>query len=78
MDTVEVKVQSDAFSPQNLKVFRSLYPAGRSYVVSPHVKKPYSLKRNGMEVTICRPHEIPGGRNPGREHPAAGKLIRDT
>jgi len=64
VDTVEAKIPPDSFCPQNLKVFRSLYPAGRNYVVSPHVKTPYSLKRNGMEVTICRPHEIPGGRDP--------------
>jgi hypothetical protein len=62
VDTVEAKVQPDAFSPGNLKVFRSLYPAGRNFLASPYAKKPYSMRIDGMEITACSPHQIPAGR----------------
>jgi len=62
VDAMEAKIQPDAFDTTSLKVFRSLYPSGRNFVVSPHVKQPYLLRRDGMEVTICRPNEIPDSR----------------
>lgn len=41
IDAVECKVNPDKFDPGNLIIFRSLYPNGNNYVVSPDIKIPY-------------------------------------
>jgi hypothetical protein len=53
VDAVECKVNPDKFDPEHLEVFRSFYPDGRNYVVSPMVKEPYNQRRKGMLIRFC-------------------------
>lgn len=39
IDVVECKINPDSFNIKNLIEFRSIYPEGRNYVVSPFIKK---------------------------------------
>lgn len=55
---VEAKIQAEAVEPENLRAFRLLYPAGKNYVVSPHVRQPYVLRRAGLEIIVCSPDEV--------------------
>ncbi len=55
-DVIECKVNPASFDSQILSIFRSAYPEGRNYVVSPNVKSPYQRHQQGLPV-----HYIPGG-----------------
>lgn len=57
-DAVEAKISPDAFDAKSLKEFRGIHPAGNNYVVSPFVKKPYVIRKNGFTVHVCRPDHI--------------------
>ena len=37
-EAIECKINPDHFDPTNLSVFRSLYPEGGNYVLSPNIK----------------------------------------
>jgi uncharacterized protein len=43
-DAIECKSNPDHFDPANLMVFRSLYPEGKNYVLSPNIKSPYQRR----------------------------------
>lgn len=43
-DTIECKINPDHFDPAHLTIFRSLYPEGKDYVLSPHIKSPYQRR----------------------------------
>jgi len=43
-DAIECKINPDHFDPANLMVFRSLYPEGENYVLSPNIKSPYQRR----------------------------------
>jgi hypothetical protein len=43
-DAIECKINPDHFDPANLMVFRSLYPEGKNYVLSPNIKSPYQRR----------------------------------
>jgi len=49
---IECKIAPDRFDPGNLVVFRSLYPAGANYVVSPWVKTAYQRHWGDLKVTF--------------------------
>ncbi|MBI5150711.1 MAG: ATP-binding protein [Candidatus Omnitrophica bacterium] len=58
IDAVECKWNPSDFDPRALRLFRSYYPQGRNYIVSP-LGGPAYLKRFGpLTVRICEPSEI--------------------
>lgn len=58
MDAIECKWNPAAFDASALKVFRSYYPNGRNYLVSP-MEAPAYVKRFGeLQVTLCEPGGI--------------------
>lgn len=58
VDTVEAKVDPNRYESAGLKAFRSLYPAGRDFLVCPYVEKPYALRRGGRVITVCGPSDL--------------------
>ena len=40
----------DDFNPSNLTVFRSLYPEGKNYVLSPNIKSSYQRRYGKLKV----------------------------
>lgn len=52
VDAIECKWDVAHFNPKNLRVFRSIYPAGKNFVLSPNVSQPYSRTLSGMEITF--------------------------
>lgn len=59
IDTVEAKINPDAFEPHSLKVFREAYPKGKNLLVCPFVKEPYKIRSGGFEVIICSTPHLP-------------------
>ncbi|MBX7209542.1 MAG: ATP-binding protein [Verrucomicrobiaceae bacterium] len=58
VDVIECKWSSSAFDGQALGVFRSYYPKGRNYLVTPS-QAPAFMKRFGThEVLVCNPSEL--------------------
>ena len=55
VDTVECKWDGGAFDGAALRVFRTYYPKGRNYLVTPSALTPYTKNYGGLEVTICTP-----------------------
>ncbi len=49
-DAIECKINPDQFDPAHLAVFRSLYPEGRNYVLSPNVKSSYQRRYGNLKV----------------------------
>jgi hypothetical protein len=58
VDTVEAKIEPDAFDAGNLAVFRAHYPNGRNLLVCPCVPAPYMIRKGGIEVTVCGVEEL--------------------
>jgi predicted AAA+ superfamily ATPase len=52
VDAIECKINPDDFKPSNLTVFRSLYPEGRNFVLSPNIKAPYRRRYAGLQVNF--------------------------
>ncbi|MBI4689115.1 MAG: ATP-binding protein [Nitrospirae bacterium] len=52
VDAVECKINPDDFKPSNLAVFRSLYPDGRNFVLSPNVMTLYRRRYGELEVSF--------------------------
>lgn len=52
VDAIECKWDAARFDPTNLKVFRALHPAGRNFVVSTNVPKPFTRDVAGLSVTF--------------------------
>lgn len=55
VDTVECKWNPDQFDSSALKVFRSYYPNGVNYLISPISTELYRKKLGGHEVCVCNP-----------------------
>ena len=53
VDTVEAKINPDAFEDSSLRYFRELYPAGENFVVCPIVEKPYTIRQAKLQVHVC-------------------------
>jgi hypothetical protein len=49
-DAIECKINPDQFDAAHLTVFRSLYPEGRNYVLSPNVKSSYQRRYGNLKV----------------------------
>lgn len=54
VDTVECKINPDKFSSISVEAFRSLYPKGDNYIVSPAVREPHKIRRGELIFSICR------------------------
>ncbi len=59
VDLVECKINPDRLNTPVMDAFRSLYPAGDNYVVSPAVKKPYQIRRGDQVFTVCTTRDFP-------------------
>jgi len=58
VDAIECKWDPGAFDPSALRLFRSWYPKGRNYLVSPSGVPAYSRRYGDLEVRICTPSEL--------------------
>jgi hypothetical protein len=67
VDVLECKVNPDHFDPSHLKVFRSLYPEGRDYVISPHVKSVYRRRFEGRQVDFISTTDIDKAMSGGKQ-----------
>ena len=52
VDVYEAKYRPDAFEPNHIKYFRSLYPSGKNYVVCPFIRQPYQQRLGGITITF--------------------------
>ena len=52
VDLVECKMNPDKLNPAAAIVFRGLYPQGANYVVTPHVREPYRIRRQGLVFIV--------------------------
>jgi predicted AAA+ superfamily ATPase len=55
VDVMECKWDPAHFDPAPLKIFRSYYPGGTNYLVSPIGAGGYPRKVAGLEVYVCNP-----------------------
>ena len=53
LDIYECKISPDGFRGVAVEVFRSQYPHGNNYIVSPLVKQAYRIRRNNIVFTVC-------------------------
>lgn len=58
IDVIECKWDADEFDSTALKVFRSYYPQGQNYLVSPSGVPAYTMRYGEHEVRICTPSEL--------------------
>lgn len=57
-DAVEAKISPEAFDESGMLALRALHPDGANFLACPLVKEPYSIKRSGLEIRVCRPEQI--------------------
>ncbi len=55
IDTIECKWDPTQFDPASLKIFRSYYPGGSNYVVSPLSFEGYAKNIGGLKIYVCNP-----------------------
>ncbi|MBL8692558.1 MAG: ATP-binding protein [Planctomycetes bacterium] len=58
VDAIECTWDPSAFDGTHLKKFRSIYPQGRNYLLTPAAEIAYSRQINGMEIQISTPDEL--------------------
>jgi len=58
VDAIECKWNPGAFDSAALKLFRSYYPKGRNYLVTPSGDPAYTKRYGNQEVRICTPTEL--------------------
>jgi hypothetical protein len=62
VDAIECKWNIDTFDGAALQVFRSYYPRGRNYLVSPSGEPGYLKRFGAHKVHVCTPSGLlPGG-----------------
>ena len=59
-DAIECKINADSFEPAALSVFRSLYPEGRNYVISPNVKTAFQRRYGELRVNTISVKQLDG------------------
>lgn len=57
-DAIESKINPDRFDSAHLTVFRSIYPEGRNYVVSPNIKSSYQRRYGKLQVRFISVNQI--------------------
>jgi hypothetical protein len=55
IDVIECKWDPTHFESTSLKLFRSYYPKGNNFIVSPLNREGYSKKLGGLTIFICNP-----------------------
>jgi hypothetical protein len=55
IDAIECKWDPTQFDPASLKIFRSYYPLGSNYVISPLSIDGYAKSIRGLQVYVCNP-----------------------
>jgi uncharacterized protein len=50
LDAIECKINPDNLTIKNLKAFRSLYPEGKNFCISPYIKQPYQQIKEGFII----------------------------
>jgi len=58
VDAIECKWDPSAFDGTSLRLFRTYYPAGKNYLVSPGAVTPYEKGFGDLIVTVCTPSAI--------------------
>ncbi len=53
VDTIECKINPDRFNIVPIEAFRTSYPQGENYIVTPHLKSVYRIRRNNRVYTVC-------------------------
>jgi predicted AAA+ superfamily ATPase len=54
-DAIECTWNPENFDPENLRVFRQIYPKGHNLVISPSVQTPYRRRFGELEVQFASP-----------------------
>lgn len=62
VDAIECKWNPDAFDASALKLFRSYYPAGRNYLLTPSGDPAYTRRYGDLEVRVCTPTALAPAR----------------
>lgn len=57
--TLECKINPDSYDVKTLLKFRSLYPKGKNFIISPNIKVPYQIKANNINCTFCSIDNFP-------------------
>ena len=55
VDAIECKWSVDDFEAKTLRLFRSYYPKGRNFLITPQSGEPYARAYGNLEVTIASP-----------------------
>jgi len=58
VDAIECKWDPGAFDSSSLKVFRSCYPKGRNYLLTPSGGPAYTKRYGQLNVRICTPSDL--------------------
>jgi len=58
VDAIECKWDSSSFDSSALKLFRSYYPNGRNYLVTPSADPAYDKQYGTLQMRICTPAEL--------------------
>ena len=58
VDTIECKINPGRLNTVSVETFRSIYPHGENYIVSPHLKSAYRIRRNNIIYTVCTVKEL--------------------
>jgi predicted AAA+ superfamily ATPase len=57
-EAIECKIDPDHFDPAHLAIFRSLYPGGKNYVVSPNIRSSYERRYEKLKVDFISIRQI--------------------
>jgi uncharacterized protein len=57
-DAIECKINPDHFDPAHLAIFRSSYPEGKNYVLSPNIKSSYQRRYGKLKVDFISIKQI--------------------
>ena len=57
-DAIECKINPDHFDPAHLALYRSLYPGGKNYVLSPNIKSSYVRQYGKLKVDFISIRQI--------------------
>jgi hypothetical protein len=58
VDAIECKWDPGTFDSTALRVFRSYYPKGRNFLVTPSGDPPYTRRYGHLESMVCTPSEL--------------------
>jgi predicted AAA+ superfamily ATPase len=58
VDAIECKWEPGSFDSSALEVFRSYYPKGKNYLISPSAEPAYTKRFGRLRVRICTPSEL--------------------